>query len=206
MLSGRGRQGGRGRGFNRGRGRNHRTSHKPRWENYKKKKTLEDYYFYAGSAKQASDYAITKEKVVNHIRTTHNQGKDVAIALENYELPDTDGWKPTLKTSEITSTEPAEIAKRDAENKQFEIEFKSECESYQKRREIFNTNLTKAYGLIYGRCAKGMAQLTQAREDFESDIKENPIKLLKAIKKHAQNYQESRYDIAVMSDAFKTVF
>ena len=133
MLSGRGRQGGRGRGFNRGRGRSYRTSFKSKYDNYKKKKMLEDYYFYAGSAKQVSDYAITKEKVANHIRTAHDQGKDIVMALENYELPDTDGWKPLLSTSNITSEEPAEVLKRDAENKQCEIEFKSEYESYQKR-------------------------------------------------------------------------
>ena len=34
------------------------------------KKTVEDYYFYVGSSKQASDYEITAEFVVNHIKKT----------------------------------------------------------------------------------------------------------------------------------------
>ena len=32
------------------------------------KKTIEDYFFYVGSSKQASDYEITTEYVINHIK------------------------------------------------------------------------------------------------------------------------------------------
>jgi hypothetical protein len=53
------RRGGRG-----GRGRGRTSSTKPAYT----KKTVEDYFFYVGSSKQASDYEITNEFVVNHIK------------------------------------------------------------------------------------------------------------------------------------------
>ena len=65
--------------------------------------------------------------------------------------------------------------------KQYEIEFKTKYDKYEKRMTTFQNNLTKAYGLLYGRCAKGMAQKIQARSDFISDIKGNPVKLIKAV-------------------------
>ncbi len=36
----------------------------------KKKKTIEDYYFYVGSCKQASDFETTSEFLVNHVKKT----------------------------------------------------------------------------------------------------------------------------------------
>ena len=49
-----------------GKGRGRSTPSKTR----NAKKTVEDYFFYVGSSKQASDYKITAEFVVNHIKKT----------------------------------------------------------------------------------------------------------------------------------------
>ena len=74
-MSGRYRnhRGGRG-GLGRGRGRyTPKTSHT--------KKELDNYLFYLGSSKQSSDYEITSELIVNHIKKTFNRGNDVPEAL-----------------------------------------------------------------------------------------------------------------------------
>ena len=49
-----------------------------------------------------------------------------------------------------------------------------------------------------------MKENIEARKYFEDGIYNNPIKLLKAIKEHALNYQESRYKMSVISDVFTT--
>ena len=60
----------------------------------KKKKTqLEDYFFYVGSTKQASDYEVTANFVINHIKKTYDYGFDISEALRNLKEPDTDLWK-----------------------------------------------------------------------------------------------------------------
>ena len=65
----------------------------------KKKKTVEDYYFYVGSNKQASDYQTTAEFVVNHIKKTFDRGNDVAESLRTLKPQDTTVWEPTLQIS-----------------------------------------------------------------------------------------------------------
>jgi hypothetical protein len=79
---------------------------------------VEDYFFYVGSSKQALDYEITAEFVVNHIKKTFDRGNDVAEALRMLIKADTDIWKPTLKISISTTT--TEI--KDQEDKQFVME------------------------------------------------------------------------------------
>jgi hypothetical protein len=65
-----------------------------------KKRTVEDYLlFYVGSSKQASDYEITAEFVVNHIKKTFDRGNDIAEAIRTLVKTDTSLWKPTLQVS-----------------------------------------------------------------------------------------------------------
>ena len=42
--------------------------------------------------------------------------------------------------------------------------------------------------------------------DHETNIYNIPIELLKAIKEHVLNYQESRYDMTIISDTFRVFF
>ena len=46
----------------------------------------------------------------------------------------------------------------------------------------------------------------EARKDYESNIYNRPIKLIDAIKEHALNYEESRYEMSIILDAFMTFF
>jgi hypothetical protein len=85
-----------GRG-GRGRGRGGPTQTKT-------KKTVEDYFFYVGSSKQASDYEITAEFVVNHIKKTFDRGNDIAEAIRTLTKIDTSLWKPTLLLSTETDS------------------------------------------------------------------------------------------------------
>ena len=92
------------------------------------KKTIEDYFFYVGSSKQASDYEIPAEFVLNHIKKTFDRGNDIAEALRTLEKPDTDVWRPTLKTSTETDEDLKET-----EEKQYLMEYKAELDQAMKR-------------------------------------------------------------------------
>jgi hypothetical protein len=52
-------------------------------------------------------------------------------------------------------------------------------------------NIPKAYAFLWDQCAKSLHNKIEVRADFLLDIKGNPINLLKVIKQHALNYQES---------------
>ena len=183
---GRGARGGRGNTF-------HKTP--------KRKKAIEDYYFYVGSSKQASDFETTYEFLLNHIKKTYTRGNDISEALRTLEDPDSDQWKPTL----IMSTETdADLKAR--ENRQYELEHKAEYDEYMKRKREYEQNSYKAYAEIWERCNKAMQSKIEARKNFESEVYNNPIKLIEAIKEHAMSYKESRYEMSIITDAFGAFF
>ena len=91
-------------------------------------------------------------------------------------------------------------------NEQSKMEYKAEPDEALKRKKMYNDNLFKAYALIWERCAKAMQNKLLARSDYEDEIYNNPIKLLKAIKEHALNYQETRYEMSIISDAFRALW
>mmetsp|Transcript_31752 Transcript_31752/g.77092 ORF Transcript_31752/g.77092 Transcript_31752/m.77092 type:complete len:178 (+) Transcript_31752:487-1020(+) len=75
----------------------------------------------------------------------------------------------------------------------------------REKKKEYHDNKTKAYGLIWGRCSPSMQSALESREDFERGIKNDPIGLLKAIKQHALNYREHRYEMSIIADALRTL-
>ena len=47
-----------------------------------------------------------------------------------------------------------------------------------------------------------MQHKIESRQDYEDDIMNKPIKLLFAIKEHALNYQDKKYPMLIIMDAF----
>ena len=194
-MSGRGRgrfQGGRGRSSA---GRSQQGNKKPTAKS-ETKKTLTDYTYHLGSAKQASDYDLTTQYLVTHVKVTYEYGEDIAYELEELEPIDTEKWRPQLRVSK--SKDPEIKA---AEKEQFGFEFKTEYSEYRKRIATYNINRIKASALLWQRCTVGMRNKIEARVDYKNKIKDNPIELLKAIREHALNYQEHRYDMSIVFDA-----
>ena len=103
-------------------------------QSFKKKKSIDDYVYYVGSARQASDYEITTEFVINHIRKTYTDGEDIATALETLQDIDVKNWKPTIETSLELDDQI-----RATEQKQFDMEYKMEYDDYMKRKNHIKT-------------------------------------------------------------------
>ena len=100
----------------------------------KRKKTIEDYVYCVGNARQASDYEITTEFVINHIRKTYTDGEDIATALETLQDIDVKEWKPRM----VTSVERDDQI-RATEQKQFDMEYKMEYDDFMKRKNLTKT-------------------------------------------------------------------
>ena len=195
MSSSRGRgafRGGRG-----GRGRGGRSS-APKQVN--RTKTITDYNYYVGSAQQASDYEITTELIINHIKKTYDQGNDIGMALKDLIPMDGNKNKPDLKTSTLSDT-----IMRSTQTEQYKMEFRADYDELRKRVRTYTGNMTKSYALVWERFTKGMQNKIQTRTDFETNIENDPIELLKAVKEHALNYQEHRYAMSIVLDSFRTM-
>ena len=174
--------------WNKRKGRNHGRE--------KLKKELKDYYYYTGSSRQASDYESTTDFVINHIKGNFAEGQDIAESLKSMKYEDTEKWYPVLKKSNATDQD-----EREAENEGYKMRYKALLDAAVKRIRTFETNKIKAYSLLWERCSKSMKSQIQQRKEFEKNIYNNPIELLKAIKQHALNYQESLYVMEIIDDA-----
>ncbi|MGL6008684.1 MAG: hypothetical protein ACRC1D_04435, partial [Culicoidibacterales bacterium] len=165
----------------------------------KTKQNISDFNYHLGSAKQASDYESATEFLINYIKKVYDYGNDIGSVLETLEPINTANWKPKMmfSTNENTITEKNE-------NRQYEIEFKADYDTYSKRVQTYENNKIKAYALFWERCVKAMKNKIESRADFEK-IRNDPILLLKAIKEHALNYQENRYTMSIVLDAMRTL-
>ena len=134
------------------------------------------------------------------VKKMFEYGNDIGQALKQLTEIDTDPWKPSISMS--TS---ADTAVKEAQNKQFEIEFKVDYEAYRKQVLECKNKRTKAYALLWERCTEGMKNKIEAHTDFKSKVKDNPIELLKAVKEHALKYQEHHYDMSIILDAISTL-
>ena len=106
-----------------------------------------------------------------------------------------------LKTSVKTNE-----AKKKVEEHQFELEFKAKLDEAMKREKKYNSNFHKAYTDLWERYSKAMKLKIESQAGYETTICNNPIKLLEAIKEHSLNYEESRYDMRIIVDAFNAYF
>ena len=118
--------------------------------------------FYIGTSKQASDYEVTSEFIINYIKRTFQHGNNIAKSLQTLTLHDTEKWKPCLKASKA---EDKDIAK--LENRQLEIEFKASLDESMKRVTTYKQNIYKAYALLWEKCTRSMQNKILSRKDFE---------------------------------------
>ena len=85
--------------------------------------------------------------------------------------------------------------------KQFEVEF----QAHHERENQCVDNKAAAAALLWNQCTNTMKAKVQSRKDYDSDIKDNPIKLLQAIKQHAMSFESTQYRMKTICDAMKTV-
>ena len=167
----------------------------------KNKKTLEDYIFYIGTNKQASDFELIREYIINHIKKTYEYGHDVCESLRTQAKINVNSWRPTLKVS--SKTDPDE---KKTEGEQFKLEYKAELDECMRREKKYEANMYKTYAEKWERCSRSMKSKIEARVDYETNIYDNPINLLQAIKEHSLQYEETRYEMKIIVDAFENYF
>ena len=155
-MSGQGRGKGRGSRGGGGQFNNRRNKSSQGERNDRKKKTLTDYNYYLGSLKQASDYETPTEFIINHIKKTYTDGKDIAKALYDLEPINTASWRPSLEVSIIVGDSELSEAQREAETRENEMIFKQELSHYSSRITQYEDNLVKSYALIWERCSTAM--------------------------------------------------
>ena len=69
---------------------------------------------------------------------------------------------------------------------------------------IYKTNKGKAYAFLFGQCSKVLQAKIMERKDYDNSQR-NPIKLLQTIKEVSLSYQDTKYDMKIVTQAIKNM-
>ena len=81
---------------------------------------------------------------------------------------------------------------------------KQQLALYLKQEETYRTNKGKAYAFIFGQCNKSIQAKIMERKDYNT-TKRDPILLLQAIKEISYSYQDTKYDMKIVTSAIKNL-
>jgi hypothetical protein len=98
-------------------------------------------------------------------------------------------FEAVVPTKQV-STSPDDAIK-EAEEDIFTAIYKTDLSAWGKRKELYRSNLGKAYTLIWQYCSIILQNKIQARQDFAQTIQDDPIALMSAIEEHALNMMEA---------------
>jgi hypothetical protein len=121
-MSGRGGRAGRCLGRGRGRGEidgSNTTSTQEKGAG-KVRKTFSDYVYYVGASRQASEFSIIMDYLINNISLKFNHGNDIANALDSRSDTDFGPLWPVL-----TFSSELDAATREREDKQNKMLYKA---------------------------------------------------------------------------------
>ena len=156
---------------------------------------LNDYKYAIRTAKQACDYKKITTYLILHIRKTYEHGSDIANPIEIQEPFNFDPSAPRLKilssieTSELTPQEKPEIKHK---YNQYKITDEAELQLYLKQKSHYCMNLGKAYTFLFGHCTTSLQHRIDAKAEYESKIKGDPIKLLEMIKENSLSFNDKK--------------
>ena len=201
-FQGRGGRGNQGQSGGRGRGGNKKQETKPNKPTYKTSEMKFSPYG-AAHGKSPTTFETVKDHIINTIQKSYKHGQDIADSLINMEEMDMEDNEPQMGTADSEGTTPAQLrTKQKAMEVKYQIDYTRFCE----RQEAYKENMIKAYALIYGNfCTESMQTRLQQQVNFQDEIRNNPIELLKNIQILMHDPVRGRYPYATVTDAFKTL-
>ena len=182
-----GRNGGRGRGFYRG-GRS--TGRSGRYQSQRSNKDkqqtkstekVKELMFHPQTVGKThvATYATTKDAIEQYIQKEWTKGGyDVAQSLRNLQEVDIDAERPSRSLSVATKQED-----KVDEQAGIDIRYQEELRRHLDRAQAMKDGMKQAYLLIFSTyCSKTMQSRLEALPEFETKIRNDPIKLLENIK------------------------
>jgi hypothetical protein len=131
------------------------------------------------------------------VQKSFRNGKDVADSIRKMERIDMTTQIPVRKLSRASNADD-----KATEQEGYDILYKAEIDMYTKRKHKLEDNMNKTYSLIYlQHCNNTLQDRIHAHPDFETKIKNDPIKLLKANEILINDLVRARYLFASVTEA-----
>ena len=165
---------------------------------HRESEDLKGKIYFMGWAKQAGNYNITTDAILQYIQQTLDQGVLVAQALGAGEDIDFTNMTPDpIDLPESASQQQKDIATKILDQK---------IQKFVNAQEGYVNSKLKAYTIILGQCDKNIRSKLESRTDWDNKIINNPIKLLTAIKEITFKYQDNKYPFESIYYCIKNVF
>jgi hypothetical protein len=146
---------------------------------------------------QTATYQTVKDYIIQLVQKSFRNGKDVADSIRKMERIDMTTKIPVRRLSRATNAD-----KKAIEQEGYDILYKAEVDMYTKRKPELEENMNKTCSLIYlQHCNKTIQDRIHAHPDFETKIKNDSIKLLKAIEILISDPVWGRYPYASVTEA-----
>ena len=199
-------QGGRG---GRGKGKHESKHNKPQY----KQEELKFSPYGQAYGKHSATFDTVLEFIVNTIQKTYKHGQDIGESLLNMEKVDLSDQEPVMGEVEppgdtaIAGGAAAVTMRARQQLKSLEVKYSIDYQKYSDRLDILKENMLKAYSLIYGNyCTQGMQSRLQQLPNFTTEIRGDPIELLKTIQILMHDPVRGRYPYATVCDVWRTLF
>ena len=127
--------------------------------------------------KTQATFSNVQERIVLLIQQTYEQGVAVAESLRNLTIAVT--TPPTMREA-VEGAADAVLARQAVVDLE---DYKTDSAMYKARIELFNSNMAKAFALIYGTyCGTTMRNRVDEMMNTDATIRNDPIKLLTTIR------------------------
>ena len=157
-------------------------------------------------------YETVKDHFLHKIQESLRHGIDIATALRRMSYDPKDcGPEPTRKVVEMpkvqkgSTLDSATEFRLRTEQDGYDLKYRSELSQFMERKAYYEENKAKAYAMIFNGCNKAIQNRITESEDFKSKIRDNPIELLRAIRKKMYDPERAKYEWAVLTESLERI-
>ena len=125
-----------------------------------------------------------------------SKADDIINSIYDMEYVDLDAEEPELEVS----VEPLR-AERDAENERFKEAYKRAMKKWDSRVEALSNNKHKLRSKVLEFCTDTMEQKLKQVPNWDNELRRDPIRILKKIKKFMTTSDETDWDFFVLWEA-----
>jgi hypothetical protein len=154
-------------------------------------KDLEGFVFDANRYNQADEFMKTLNEIIDYVGANYENGDDVRAAIEVGTKPEiSKPVKPEARGGKIDETD--------------ELIWKCEIDCYVRRKATLDSNLRKAFSLVWGQCTDIMREKLEALPNFANIKSEfDVLALLKEMKTINFKFEDQKYPYGSVYFAMK---
>ena len=151
-----------------------------------------DKKFHPWSRSKPSDFTFTEVK--DELTLTLQQKKmdhapDIVNTVRKMKLINFEDQGPVLRFSELEDP-----TNNEKENNAFAVIHRDEIKQWNERKKDYESNLMNLHATIVKFCSSTMREKLEREADWETDLFEDPIKLLKRIKRLMTTSDETDWE------------